>query len=293
MTIESSNARPDRTSNLDRWEKFEEKLKKLRQDRGPHSSKLLFRGQGNFGWPLSTTLERLPGELPVSFQDHYESIYQAKPAIESFTEKSWDIPVPRKVKCLTSGKYEPFASPEEEHFHTWGQVFSYMVYLRHHGFPSPFLDWTLSPYIAAFFAFRRSIEDVENVSIYAYCEMPNSREKPKSFSPGKPTIYTLPEQYVRTDRRHFLQQCNYTSCYEHKNAEWRFAPHEDVFSRSDPNRNDLNRDVLLKFNIPSTERPKVLRFLNDNYNINAFSLFQSEESLLETMAFRELDLRQR
>jgi hypothetical protein len=41
-----------------------------------------------------------------------------------------------------------------------------------------------------------------------------------------------------------------------------------------------------KFNIPSTERTKVLRLLND-YNLNAFSLFDSEEALLETMWFRE------
>jgi hypothetical protein len=51
------------------------------------------------------------------------------------------------------------------------------------------------------------------------------------------------------------------------------------------------QDVLWKFNIPSTERLKVLRLLNDDYNINAFSLFGSEESLMETMALRELDLR--
>src|SRR5579871_975887 len=32
--------------------------------------------------------------------------------------------------------------------------YDYMAYLRHHGFPSPLLDWTRSPYVAAFFAFR-------------------------------------------------------------------------------------------------------------------------------------------
>jgi len=30
-----------------------------------------------------------------------------------------------------------------------------MTRLRHHGFPSPLLDWPQSPYIAAFFAFNK------------------------------------------------------------------------------------------------------------------------------------------
>ena len=46
------------------------------------------------------------------------------------------------------------------------------------------------------------------------------------------------------------------------------------------------RDTLWKFNLPSTERVKVLRLLNE-YNLNAFSLLDSEETLLETMWFRE------
>ena len=93
--------------------------------------------------------------------------------------------------------------------------------------------------------------------------------------------------YVRTHRRHFLQQSDYTVCAEFKNAgdqsgEWYFAKHEGVFQRNAP-----YQDILWKFNIPWTERLKVLRLL-DEYNLNAFSLFESEESLMETLAVREL-----
>ena len=153
-------------------------------------------------------------------------------------------------------------------------------------FRHPSFDWTLSPYIAAFFAFRQPITGVEKVSIYAYCEMLNARDHPKAFSSTRPEIYILPEHYVPTHRRHFLQRCGYTVCAENKEGEWRFAPYAKVFARGDP-----NVDVLWKFDIPSTERLKVLRFLNDDYNMNAFSLFPCEESLMETMALRELDLR--
>jgi hypothetical protein len=49
---------------------------------------------------------------------------------------------------------------------------------------------------------------------------------------------------------------------------------------------------LWKFDLPSSEREKILGVLND-YNLNAFSLFGSEESLLETMWLREHVLRKR
>jgi hypothetical protein len=33
--------------------------------------------------------------------------------------------------------------------------YDFMTRLRHHGFPSPLLDWPQSPYTAAFFAFNK------------------------------------------------------------------------------------------------------------------------------------------
>lgn len=51
-----------------------------------------------------------------------------------------------------------------------------------------------------------------------------------------------------------------------------------------------SQDFLFKYDIPSSERIEVLRRL-DEYNLNAFSLFDTEETLLETMWFREHDLK--
>ena len=123
---------------VETWEEFEEKLERLQKKQ----SGLLFRGQENSCWPITTTLERPPdGRVSMPFGDYYLSIYQSKPAIESYTEKGWDVPDPPEVKSLTE-RVEPFVSFTKEAFKTWGQVWSYMVHLRHFGFPSPFLDWT-------------------------------------------------------------------------------------------------------------------------------------------------------
>ena len=273
--------------DLRNWEEFEEKLKELQEkapdERRPDHVPFLYRGQEDSCWPVTTTLERSPdGLVSMPFLNYYLSIYRAKHAIESYTEKSWDVPDPSGVKNLTE-RVGLFVSSTKEAFEAWGQAWSYMVHLRHYGFPSPFLDWPRSPYVAAFFAFRRPIMGVKKVSIYAYCETPNVRDHTKGFSSDQPEIQKLRKQYSPTHRRHFLQQCEYTMCVRNREREWLFVPHEEVFQRD-----DLNHDVLWKFSLPATERLKALKLL-DRSNINAFSLFQSEESLMETMAFRELD----
>jgi hypothetical protein len=70
-------------------------------------------------------------------------------------------------------------------------------------------------------------------------------------------------------------------------SEWRFSAHDDVLNDNDQSRKQLQNFDLWKCNISSAERLKVLRLL-DEYNLNAFSLFSSTESLMETIALRKL-----
>ena len=93
--------------------------------------------------------------------------------------------------------------------------------------------------------------------------------------------------YVRSHRRHFQQQSEYTICTIRRDGEHAYARHEDAFAG-----NKEDQDELWKFDIPATEREKVLKRL-EQYNIHAFSLFGSEESLMEALAFRELFIRTR
>jgi hypothetical protein len=117
--------------------------------------------------------------------------------------------------------------------------------------------------------------------IYAYCEY---TEGHKSGSATEPKIIGLGHN-VRSHRRHFQQQSEYTVCHIFRGGKHCYASHQDVFAR-----NDADQDELWKFNIPTSERAKILKRL-EQYNINAFSLVGSEDSLMETLSVREIYLR--
>jgi len=151
--------------------------------------------------------------------------------------------------------------------------------LRHNGFPSPLLDWSASPYVAAFFAFLKP--EGENVAIYAYSEMPNNMKIGGSDLSQISALGPI----VKTHHRHFRQQSGYTICGKFiANSGWYFAKHQEIFDRNEP-----NQDLLWKIIIPSRERIKVLAELS-LMNINSFSLFNSEESLMEMLAVERFDL---
>jgi hypothetical protein len=269
------------TIDVEDWMTFERRLHEVRDAEisAGRTAEFLFRGVRDSTWELTTTLERAKQE-GIAISDYYGTIFRLKHQIESFTGNAWDIALPPKVEGLLRD------------FDTWASLrfpepveYSYMIHLRQHGFPSPLLDWTRSSYIAAFFAFRSGLKPCDGkVSIYAFSDMP---EGGKDTPSGKPSIRRM-GQYARTHRRHFLQQSDYTMCADfkevgHQPREWHFAKHEGVFQRG-----DTHQDFLWKFNIPWTERLKVLNVL-DEYNLNAFSLFESEECLMETLAVRELE----
>jgi hypothetical protein len=65
---------------------------------------------------------------------------------------------------------------------------------------------------------------------------------------------------------------------------WAFTPHDSVLRLQ-----NKQQDLLWKITIPGSERAKVMRHF-DKFNLNEFTLFDSEEALLETLAVREIDL---
>lgn len=269
------------TREMRSWEEFEETFRKLESERADlesgrspfYVSPFLFRGQSSSTWKLETTLERyLPNAVRPRVRGYYRKMFAAKPQIEAGTEHRWEIPTLEEFSTVLEAQESP-TLPGLPGYEFW-------VYLRHLRFPSPLLDWSRSPYVAAFFAFNgagNQPHPPEAVAIFAYLEYAG---RAKRHNPRAPYIATT-GPYVRSHMRHVLQQSDYSICLVRDNDEWRFESHESALSASG------QQESLWKFTIPAAERAKVLCML-DRFNLNAFSLFGSDEGLVESVANREL-----
>jgi hypothetical protein len=257
---------------LTSWEEFEAKIKellskmeKLRKEKDQsYISYPLFRGQSDSSWRLKTTLDRIRGK--ASCFEYHLIMEKVKSHVESITGMYWDLPLFKESDGIPM--------PPEG--------YPFMVYLRHHQFPSPLLDWTRSPYIAAFFAFD-DIRSQNDVEIFAYLE---TLGHGKSWGGNQAKITTLGPN-VRTHKRHYLQQSEYTICTKKENGNNFYWNHEEVFDVGNE-----YQDLLTKYIIPISEKQTVLKKL-DLMNINAYSLFHNEEGLMHTLAIKEFIINDR
>ena len=271
-------------TTLNDWSELKPTIDEIRTKYGYHefpvgedkthrfNNTILFRGQQSASWKLETTLERKTKEK-FSVLHYLNLASKSVNELESYMGTKWNIP----DFPMLAGEIEK----KQSEYSPYLPCYDYLVYLRHHGYPSPLLDWTESPYIAAYFAMCETPLE-ERVAVYAYIETPVGA---KSVGTDKAQI-SLQGPFVSTDKRHFAQKAWYTvaSRWVGESAQHVFCSHHDVFDNPE---ND--QDILIKITIPTVDRKLALRELND-YNINHFTLFQSEDALIKALSMKDFDI---
>ena len=226
----------------------------------------LYRGLANSEWELSTTLER-SGRRSTAIAEYHRIVVAVHRLLGNVDQPR--LPIQEDLD---------FAGDIAEKMVT---NYGFWAYLRHHGFPSPLLDWSQSPYVAAYFAFADKAPKSERVAIFCYRRMLIHRDEAASREQG---IIETFGPWEAVDKRHMLQQSHYSFCWRWESRVGAvFYNHESVAGGSNGSVHHI-----VKYTLPVSERSKALEDLFQ-MNITPYSLFGTEDSLVATAAWRTID----
>jgi len=154
------------TKEVSSWEEFVAAIEEIKLQYGTYKflenqvkNVVLYRGQPDASLHLDTTLERYSPQT-WTMRSYSKMTLGCAPTIECYTETDWSLP-------SSVSEFNKQLAETQGIFLNRVPFYSYWIYLRHHGFPSPLLDWTHSPYIAAYFALAEKY-DVESAAVFAF-----------------------------------------------------------------------------------------------------------------------------
>ncbi|WP_104019508.1 FRG domain-containing protein [Roseovarius nitratireducens] len=233
------------------WASFQQEVAK-NIDR-PYAT--IFRGQSS-AWRLRTAFHRTRRKDLVRY---------------------WEEDVPRLRKASVGHLGNTFGHMDP------GHNGAFLHLLQHHGYPTPMLDWTYSPYIAAYFAYSSFADNFHS----------------NSDTSGKVRIYMFDAHSWKLD---FNQIVNLTHCRPHFSlieplaiANPRALPQQSVASISNVDdiegyityQESLTANKYLKvYDLPQSEYEDVLRQLG-YMGISPGSLFPGIEGLCREYRHRQ------
>jgi hypothetical protein len=206
------------------------------------------RGHANEGWKLQTSFHRETTPNGITLLQYLDTI------------------IPEVHYHISAVRDEIIDLRKEEEFG------AFLALLQHHGFPTPLLDWTLSPYIAAYFAFKEvkdQYPETENVKVYIfdYLEWTTSFQQLLNLRDTKVQYVSVLRPYARFNPRLVPQQGAFTVTNVDDMEAY-------IFSRSV----EVNKTFLYTALLSAKEKPNVLRELH-LMGINEMTLFPSIDGI--------------
>ncbi len=218
------------TVTLSSWKYFHDFIREELID----SSNYVFRGQKNDNWKIEPTLIRYSNS---QHKKKYETILENQ--LENF-------------KYSIRGRAKNLKDIIDIDNELWALG-------QHHGLFTPFLDFTESPYVSAFFAFHEKENETTYRVIYGLSLVSVQYRLKDYFEIFKPL--------TDHNQRLLSQGGLFLKFKEDSDLETIFS---DVFAKED------KKVKLFKIRIPTKDRNMCLKFLN-SMNINHNSLFPDME----------------
>jgi len=161
---------------VDTWKQFQDLVSARFFDK-----QWVFRGQSQYDWRLETSLER----AVVRYR-------------EGEPDGSYPVSHPNKFEPQLLQGFQRRANHYMSDVPAHGERLEWLALMQHYGVPTRLLDWTISPYVALYFALEKSVLNSDCAIWVVDSNWVTERARETLGSPDRPFPGTADLRHVRS-----------------------------------------------------------------------------------------------